>query len=217
MSKQEIISSLSQIPGVSDTAARTLYNAGARSKSDLRKPELYQLLSREAKFNVRYKIARRITKQQMQQLNRALSNIHPRLILVGSGRRGVAVSRDIDFLTTGDLSDVVDKIEDNTKIDLIGVLNCGEMRCSIIVKMGTKMFKVDLFKTTRQNMPFALLHLTGSRDFNIRTRAQAKRLGYKLSQYGLFSIETGRRVPNLTTERDILKKIKVTYIGPADR
>jgi len=209
---EAIINRLSNIPGIGEARAIQLYKSGVRTKTDLRKPEIYQTLSRETKFNLRYNISKCLKKSDIQRLKRYL----PRsLTLVGSGRRGAEYSRDIDFLTSKQLDIVTDQIK-RSKITILGQLNTGEKRRSLIVKTpwGT-IIKLDIFHADLTNWAFALLHHTGPKDFNIRTRAHAKRDGYKLSQYGLFKGD--KRIGGLKTERDILKKIGVTYKSPAKR
>jgi DNA polymerase (family 10) len=46
--------------------------------------------------------------------------------------------------------------------------------------------QIDLDLTTVEAMGSALMHHTGSAGFNIMRRSRAIRLGYSLSQHGLF-------------------------------
>ncbi len=83
-------------------------------------------------------------------------------------------------------------------------------------------YAVDLFLATRGELPFALFHYTGSARYNIRTRAHAKRQGWLLNQYGLFSAKTRRPLrargrAAIRTERDLARFLGVTYRRPGDR
>jgi DNA polymerase (family 10) len=81
-------------------------------------------------------------------------------------------------------------------------------------------FRSDLFLTTSRDKPYALFHYTGSKTYNIRTRAYAKRKGWLLNQYGLFDAVTGRRVrgtENIRTEQDLAKFLGVSYRLPTNR
>lgn len=83
-----------------------------------------------------------------------------------------------------------------------------------------KFVRVDLFVAIGEALPFALYHHTGSKNYNIRTRALAKRKGWLLNQYGLFDRKTGKRLPGTSdfrTEKDITDFLGVTYRGPTDR
>lgn len=210
--KADVINRLINISGIGDAKANELYQKGVRTKTDLRKPEIYASLSRETKFNLRYKIEKCLKKSDIQKLKKHLPKS---LTLVGSGRRGSEYSRDIDFLTSEPLNKVVEQIK-LTKVIVLGQLNNGEKRISLIVRTPWGVIiRMDIFHATKENWPFALLHHTGPKDFNIKVRAHAKRDGYKLSQYGLF--KNNRRVGGLKTEQDILKKIGITYKTPAKR
>ena len=82
---------------------------------------------------------------------------------------------------------------------------------------GRTNYCVDLFLAYDDEMPYALLHHTGSHRYNIRIRAHAKNRGWRLNQYGLFIAETARRVRGsrqLTTEGDLARFLGVTPRPP---
>ncbi len=80
---------------------------------------------------------------------------------------------------------------------------------------------VDIFATTKEFLPAALLHHTGSKEFNIMCRARAKAKGMKLNQYGCFAnddqADSARLSAGVTTEKGILKLIGVEHLRPEDR
>ena len=79
--------------------------------------------------------------------------------------------------------------------------------------------KVDFFVCTPKEKPFMLFHYTGSRAYNIRTRALAKRKKWKLNQYGLYHF-SNRRVKGsgqIKTENDLAKFLGVSYRPPENR
>jgi len=61
----------------------------------------------------------------------------------------------------------------------------------------------------------AVLYFTGSNILNQKMRRIAKKLGYKLSEYGLFLIE-GKKI-KVKSEKDIFKKLNMDYIEPKFR
>ena len=70
---------------------------------------------------------------------------------------------------------------------------------------------IDIFLATKAEKHFALLHFTSSKQFLMRTRAHAKKLGYKLNQYGLFNAKTLREVRFIhKSDLDVLAKINVS-------
>lgn len=77
--------------------------------------------------------------------------------------------------------------------------------------------RVDIFLATRAEKPFALFHYTGSKDYNIRTRAQAKKRGWLLNQYGLYDKKNGKKIRGIKTERDITRELGISYRAPTER
>ena len=115
----------------------------------------------------------------------------PDTVIVGSLRRGCEVVGDVDLLTTspaaiGLLPMLIDE-----------VLVQGRAKVS-----GRKReLQIDLNLTTIEAMGAALMHHTGSAGFNIMCRSRAIRLGYSLSQHGLFK---GDQLVASATEDEIL-------------
>ena len=77
---------------------------------------------------------------------------------------------------------------------------------------------VDVFYATEDEKPFAMLHYQGPVTFNMRVRAVAKKLGYKLNQYGLTKVRADAPdVPALKSERDVLDFLGIAWKEPRDR
>jgi len=130
-------------------------------------------------------------------------------ILVGSLRRKEAVIGDIDLLIIGDASEpILNKLKANQDVT---ILSAGTKTIMIRYKKT----RVDIFFTTKENLIPALLHHTGSKIFNIRMRKQAKDLGYKLNQYGLFN-KKGIKI-NVSNEKEIFKILELPYKKPENR
>jgi DNA polymerase/3'-5' exonuclease PolX len=62
----------------------------------------------------------------------------------------------------------------------------------------------------------ALLYFTGSVELNTNMRNIAKKLGYKLSEYGLTKISDGSKI-NIKSEKDIFEFLNMKYLEPCDR
>jgi DNA polymerase (family 10) len=213
-SRTAVIALLKKVAGIGDVGASELYARGVRGKADLHAPAIYNTLSAETQCHLKYNYLRRISREMVKEIAAKV----PKLILVGSGRRNVAYSRDLDFLTTLPLNIAAGMFggDGSSSVSLIATINHGASRRSLIISYKSKNIKVDIFRTAKSCMGAALLHHTGSKNFNIRVRAQAKRLGYKVSQFGLFD-SSGKVVAGANTERAILAKINVTYISPEER
>lgn len=126
-----------------------------------------------------------------------------KVFIVGSVRRQDQNPNDIDMLLTS-----------NTNLETIKSIEGGPKR----YKMMYKSVKVDLFVTPEEDLPFAMLHFTGSKLYNIRLRAKAKTAGYLLNQYGLFRRDTGKKVNRkFNSEYDIIKFIGGSYRTAKER
>ena len=62
----------------------------------------------------------------------------------------------------------------------------------------------------------ALFYFTGSKEHNIKLRITAKQWGWKMNDYGVFDIKTGKRLAG-ETEQGIYKRFGLSYIPPERR
>lgn len=115
----------------------------------------------------------------------------------GSYRRGLK--------TLGDLDVVVVPV-DYEKFHTVALSLANEVLAdgpaTTRILTGEKNIQVDFMISSEESFQAACLHMTGSQWFNIKCRQIAKNMGLRLSQYGLFSVETGERVSE--KELDIL-------------
>ena len=71
------------------------------------------------------------------------------------------------------------------------VLGHGDTKSSILIQGG---FQADLRLVAAESRGAALQYFTGSKAHNIALRDRAIRLGFKLNEYGLFTIADDTRV-----------------------
>lgn len=131
------------------------------------------------------------------------------LIIVGSFRREKEELKDIDFL-------IIPKIENFQEfrdILLVDKYFGGDYRREGLLKVNDKQIKIDILFAMRSALGSALLHSTGPFEFNVYIRARAKRLGYKLNQYGLFIKDTNFLITS-QSEEEILNYLGICYIAP---
>jgi DNA polymerase (family 10) len=76
--------------------------------------------------------------------------------------------------------------------------------------------QVDIMMVSTAHFGAAVLHFTGSKFFNIRCRAKAKKMGLMLNEYGLWDVE-GKMVES--TEKEIISKLEMgeKYFDPTNR
>ncbi len=145
-------------------------------------------------------------------------------VIVGSYRRGLPTSGDIDILYYNDnnknlLDDIIDTLEQDKFI--IHSLAHGEKvfrgtYYSSYPKTDGILRRFDIKWVPVESLGTSLLHATGSDKFNTRIRAKANEMGYTLSEYGLTSLDTGEVIPT-KTEEDVFKALDLDYVEPKDR
>jgi DNA polymerase (family 10) len=93
------------------------------------------------------------------------------------------------------------------------VLAHGEKKTSVRTVKG---LQVDLRVVRPDAWGAALQYFTGSKAHNIRTRTIAVHAGLKLSEYGLFETEGGRRVAS-RSEEEVYARLGLPWIAPTLR
>ena len=79
--------------------------------------------------------------------------------------------------------------------------------------------RVDFIIVPSDDFYTALVHFTGSGEFNQKLRAQAKAMDMKLSEYGLFKKNSSGKYKKIIvhSENDIFKELLLKYIPPNKR
>lgn len=234
---QNIIDELKKVPGIGAALAKRLVKAGARSVDDLSKKKYWAMLAEEARLSIKYGLrAERIIPWDFMK---SLVGKLPRgFVAVGSFRRKRPLLKDLDIITLRKKAEAIRAIERKASppkkdsefapeppFDLMEKYSSGPKKHSFIILFKDRYIRVDLFFIEDEaEWPFALLHYTGSMQFNVRVRAQAKRRGYKLNQFGIFDKQSGKRLDlrgklgvEKLTERHILEFVGVTYKRPEER
>ncbi|MCA9730592.1 MAG: DNA polymerase/3'-5' exonuclease PolX [Deferribacteres bacterium] len=138
---------------------------------------------------------------------------HPKIIRVemaGSLRRAKEVVKDVDIVASVDDSsrqEVMDFFV--SQGDVESIVAHGITKSSIIVSNG---LQVDLRLVSNTVFPFALHHFTGSKEHNTAMRREAKKHGYKMNEYGLFT-EADRSLV-CQDEKEIFAALGMGYIPP---
>jgi DNA polymerase (family 10) len=130
----------------------------------------------------------------------------------GSLRRMAETIGDIDILVASDgagpLMDAVVNLSDVER-----VIARGETKTSVRTTRG---LQVDVRVISPGVWGAALQYFTGSKAHNIRTREIAVRKGLKLSEYGLFEVETGKLIV-AETEEEVYERLGLPWIPPTLR
>ncbi len=127
---------------------------------------------------------------------------------VGSLRRGCESCGDLDLLASGAPATLMDDLVEYRLVER--VLGQGDTKSSVLLQGG---FQADLRLVAADSRGAALQYFTGSKGHNIALRDRAIRLGFKLNEYGLFTVGDDARVAG-EREEDIYTKLGLEWIPP---
>ena len=125
----------------------------------------------------------------------------------GSLRRKKEIIGDLDFVASTSNSESIM----NDFVSLPGIRNViakGDTKSTIVLESG---INADLRTVTDKEFPYALHHLTGSKEHNIAMRARAIKMGMKMNEYGLFK---GDKLIKVKDEEGLFSRLGLAYIEP---
>jgi len=132
---------------------------------------------------------------------------HLKIEIAGSLRRKKETIGDIDLVVATEnphkVMDAFVGYEQSAEI-----LAHGDTKSALRLKSG---IQVDIRCVSAVEYPFALHHLTGSKEHNVALRQQAQALGLKLNEYGLFKDE--KLIP-CKIEEEIYHVLGLSYVPP---
>ena len=135
-----------------------------------------------------------------------------RLEAAGSLRRRLETVKDIDLVATSREPEAVMKVFVETP-GVESVVAHGPTKSSVLMAGG---IPVDLRVVEESQFAAALNYFSGSKLHNTALRGRAKRMGYKLNEYGLFREKEGGAEELVATpdEEAIYKALGLPYIPP---
>ncbi len=222
--KHKLKKKLVKYMGVGEVKANQLIDEGLMSIDDLRKKKWQSKLSDETKLFIKLDPSDKIPHNDIVKIEKHMKKIEPKMIFVGSYRRNMPFSSDIDIMIVGDSDNLINEVINKLNaVYKMYVYSKGDAKSSFIVdfsktlKSLDKMYKVDIFVCKTENYIPMLLYSTGSQGFNIYMRGIAKKKGYLLNQKGLFDKKTGEKIPNLKTEKDYFDILGMEWLEPNER
>jgi len=134
-----------------------------------------------------------------------------RVTVAGSVRRKKETIGDADILIVSAKPKIVMDYFVSMP-EVMSVIAHGDTKSSVKVKPGVN---VDLRVVPAESYGAALNYFTGSKDHNVALRQIAVKKGWKLNEYGLFSVK-GAREKTIAgkTEEEIYKMFGMDYIEP---
>ncbi|MDE3157428.1 MAG: DNA polymerase/3'-5' exonuclease PolX [Acidobacteriota bacterium] len=128
----------------------------------------------------------------------------------GSLRRGRETVGDLDLLVTGpNPTAALDRFIAYPSVE--EVLSRGENKAS--AKVGREGLQVDVRALAPESFGAAMQYFTGSKDHNVAVRTRAVKMGFKLSEYGLYRVADDSKVAG-ETEAQIYEALGLGWIPP---
>lgn len=176
----------------------------------LRRKDVFPLLSKETQMHLQYNpkpVTNRYVKRYVEPL---VENVG---IITGSYRRQLSTLNDVDIvLHPGKrIQHLVSALEEKYKIF---IYSRGKEKASMIAVKNKKAFKIDVWKSTKQNYIYMVMYTTGSAQHNIILRAIAKRKHMLLNQNGLYK---GKKLLKASTESDVYRHLDKSFVEPQNR
>lgn len=227
---------LQGIHGVGPVKAKELIASGIRSIAELRTALSSDgtILNDVQKMGLKYYEAsqERIPRAEMEQHEkRILADLDPsfQAVVVGSYRRGLADSGDIDVLMTlpSSMTEAKQKELFVATVDglkkkgyIVDTLAQGPKKFLGYVKVNdsAKPRRLDLLMSPPSEFAYAILYFTGSQNFNVAFRRHAQDKGYTINEHTMKPTKEGvPEVPAMRTEKDIFDFLGLEYVKPQDR
>jgi NAD-dependent DNA ligase/DNA polymerase/3'-5' exonuclease PolX len=230
--KPEVI--LTNVYGIGPQKAKELVNLNITNIKDLREQQ-DKVLNEVQKKGLKYyeDILKRIPRTEIDAYNKVFEKSFKKIAdndahfeIVGSYRRGLPSSGDIDVIITSCYPIIFEKMLDSLieqKI-IVEVLSRGKHKCLVVSKIPSSdtYRRVDFLFSTPPEYPFSILYFTGSKGFNTVMRGRALKQGYSLNEHGLSYIDKNNKkeelVPNIfPDEKSIFDFLKMQYKSPTER
>jgi DNA polymerase (family 10) len=127
---------------------------------------------------------------------------------VGSLRRGCETCGDLDLLASGAPPSLIDDFIEYRLVER--VLGHGDTKSSVLVQGG---FQADLRLVAADSRGAAMQYFTGSKAHNIALRDRAIGLGYKLNEYGVFTVAEDRKIAG-EDEEGVYAALGLDWVPP---
>ena len=139
--------------------------------------------------------------------------MHKYLLSVGSVASEQPFPKDLDFLTTVDLNKLYKKFLRKYP-KTWHKLNLGEKRFDYYPIVDGKKLAINIWRTDIKHAPFFYFQYGYPRGFVIAMRTKAKKMGYKINQYGIYKNDIRQNINNID---QIFKFFKIPYRTPKEQ
>lgn len=234
--KGAAIQELMTVYGIGAANAERFYSAGIHSIAELvgayNQGKINLTTNQEIGLRYYDDFQQRIPREEVTTVGSYILDLNKSLDpenkgdIVGSYRRGLPTSGDIDVIITNPkgknyLGEIVSRLQEQNFLEHVLALGDvslhGTYWSSYPDKNGL-LRKIDIRYIPPESYATALLHSTGSDQHNVKLRRIALNADPKLSlsEFGLHVVSTGQRIPT-ETEEDVFKALGVPYVPPEER
>ena len=150
------------------------------------------------------------------------------MTVAGSYRRGKATCGDVDILIfhpniiteaqakkKSPLKQFVAKLVETCSAEQVSMGKTKYMGLFNWPINTQRILKADIRFVPEESYISALAYFTGSKENNLEMRRKAKKMGFKLNEYGLFD-SYGKRI-SFASEKELFKHLELPYKGPTKR
>jgi len=131
-----------------------------------------------------------------------------KILLCGSARRGKKTCGDLDIVFIDSENNSVK----NWLVENFGTKKNGKPQTTVLIE-GVQ---VEFYEATHETWGSNVLMWTGSAYNNVRMRRKAKKLGYKMSQYGIINKDNKNLTAGMSEEQ-IYEFLGFEYVSPLER
>lgn len=233
--KIDLKTQLLEMLGIGSIKADELIAAGLKTIAQLKKKKFMDMLPASSQTFLQYQPERKIPHEIIQKIEPAILSLCDQndgcisTIILGSYRRRLATSRDIDVMLVSDNPEILNIFLRKARItfgkdNVIPYAN-GPDKMSLLIRFNNielfksqrmGVYKLDIFRAPSNNAAAMMLYATGSKEHNILMRRNAKNKNMLLNQDGLYERDTNKLIPT-NSEKDIFEKIGMEYKEPHER
>jgi len=179
-------------------------------------------------------ILKRIPRKEIDSYNRELRSVFNNvknkkstMEILGSYRRGKTESGDIDVCISDPNNDTdmfqrfIDALIERKM--LVEILSRGNTKSLCISRLNKRKpaRRIDFMFTPHDELAFAKLYFTGSKEFNTVMRGRALQLGYSMNEHGLHKMVENKKCDKIdekfTSEGDVFEFLGMAYKSPLER
>lgn len=187
-------------------------------------PKYYKVRKGFITKRIPYNKAKEIVNEVVDTItSKAIEIFKEDIHVLGSFRRHKSLIADVDILLESENSykSAVIALKYLVQDNKMSVVVEGPMKTTFVFHNIEKT-TVDVSWCNKSDLPYSLLHFTGSAASNIRLRAISQKMGYKLNQYGIYDAWGNRvtgndNISEVKDEKDIFTFLGIDYVEPENR